>query len=203
MKKLFLSILIVLSILLIFPVSAFAATSYHPKLTVNSVSVNPGEPFDIKVNIKNNPGIVSANLKLDFDEELTLVGAENGDAFSTLTYIPPKKLASGGEITKSCQFVWMGFDIADKDIKNGVILTLTFKLSETAKPGNMYNIAVYSEKGNVIDKELNEITLSAKGTVEAIASGDDVSPSQSIFQRIINILNLFIEKLLSIFSMDT
>lgn len=181
----------------------FAAGSSQTKLSISSAKVSPGETFEIKINLENNPGIVSANLKIEFDEGLTLVGATNGDVFSTLTYIPPKQLTSGKHITSSCQFAWMGFDIADKDIKNGTILTLSFKVTETARAGNTYNISVYNEKGNVIDRNLNEISLTAKGVVEVIDSGDsDTSPFQSIIQRILDIFKSLIEKLLSIFSVD-
>lgn len=198
MKKLFLSILITVMILVTLPVSAFAVT---PKLTIDSASVNPGETFEIKIYLENNPGIVSANLKIDFDEGLTLVGATNGDVFSTLTYIPPKQLTSGKHITSSCQFAWMGFDIADKDIKNGTILTLSFKVTETARAGNTYNISVYNEKGNIIDKDLNEISLSAQGSIEIVAENDNqyTSPIQLIIQKIMNFFRTIIEKIRLIF----
>lgn len=198
MKKLVLLILIVVMILVTLPISVFAAT---PKLTIDSASVNPGETFEIKIYLENNPGIVSTNLRIEFDEGLTLVGATNGDVFSTLTYIPPKQLTSGKNITSSCQFAWMGFDIADKDIKNGTILTLSFKVTETATAGNTYNISVYNKKGNVIDRDLNEISLSAQGTIEIVAENDNqyTSPMQLIIQKIMNFFRSIIEKIRSIF----
>lgn len=198
MKKLVLSILIAVMILVTLPVSVFAAT---PELTIDSASVNPGETFEIKIYLENNPGIVSANLKIEFDEGLTLVGATNGDVFSTLTYIPPKQLTSGKHITSSCHFAWMGFDIADKDIKNGTILTLSFKVTETATAGNTYNISVYNKKGNVIDRDLNEISLSAQGTIEIVTENDNqyTSPIQLIIQKIMSFFRTIIEKIRSIF----
>lgn len=196
MKKLFLSILITVMILVTLPVSAFAVT---PKLTIDSASVNPGETFEIKIYLENNPGIVSANLKIEFDEGLTLVGATNGDVFSALTYIPPKQLASGNNITSNCQFAWMGFDIADKDIKNGTILTLSFKVTETAKIGNRYNISVYNEAGNVIDRDLNEISLSAKATVRVIDNTDSeyMSPMVAFIKKIVSIMRKILSLLTS------
>ena len=202
MKKKFLSILLVFLLIFTMPVASFAAGLNKIKLTVDSLDVSPGETFDVRIKLDNNPGIVSANLKVEFDEGLTLVGATNGDVFSTLTYIPPKQLTSGKHITSSCQFAWMGFDIADKDIKNGTILTLSFKVTETAKAGDTYNISVYNDKGNVIDRELNEISLSAQGTIEIITENDDQNTStmQSIIQKIMNFFRIIIEKIRSIFS---
>ena len=173
MPKKFLSIL--LSVLMILTMAPMSYAVETPTLTVSSVTGAPGETITLDVSLSNNPGIVSANLKIAFDEGLTLVGAENGDVFSTLTYIPPKQLSSGGQITSSCQFAWTGFDIEDKDIKNGKILSLNFKISEEAEIGEIYNIAISSESGDVIDKDLNVVVLSANSTVE-VAETQAVSP---------------------------
>ena len=137
-------------------------------LSIASATGIPGETVVVDVSIINNPGIVSANLKVAFDEGLTLVGATNGDVFSTLTYIPPKQLSSGGQITSSCQFAWTGFDIATEDIKDGIILSLYFKISEEAEIGDCYNVTISSESGDVIDKDLNSVILNAKSSVEVV-----------------------------------
>ena len=173
MPKKFLSIL--LSVLMILTMAPMSYAVETPTLTVSSVAGAPGETITLDVSLANNPGIVSANLKIAFDEGLTLVGAENGDVFSTLTYIPPKQLSSGGQITSSCQFAWTGFDIEDKDIKNGKILSLNFKISEDAEIGEIYNITISSESGDVIDKDLNAVVLSANSTVE-VSETQAVSP---------------------------
>lgn len=202
MKKKILNILIAFLLIFTMPIASFAAGSKNPKLSIGSVQASPGETFEIKVTLENNPGIVSANLKVVFDEGLTLVAAANGEVFSTLTYIPPKQLAAGKHITSNCQFAWMGFDIADKDIKSGTILTLSFKVTETAKTGNCYNVSVYNEAGNVIDRDLNEISLSAQGTIEIVAENDiqALSPMQLIIQKIKDFFKTLTEKLISIFS---
>ncbi len=188
--------------MLTMPIVSYASGSKNPNLTIDSLKVSSGETFDVRIALENNPGIVSANLKIEFDEGLTLIGATNGTVFSSLTYIPPKQLTSGKHITSSYQFAWMGFDIADKDIKNGTILTLSFKVTETAKTGNRYNISVYNEAGNVIDRDLNEISLSAQGTIEIVAENNNqyTSSMQSLIQKIKDFFKTIIEKLISIFS---
>ena len=199
MKKKFLSILLVFLLIFTMPVASFAAGLNKIKLTVDSLDVSPGETFDVRIKLDNNPGIVSANLKIEFDEGLTLIGATNGTVFSTLTYIPPKQLSSGKNITSNCQFAWMGFDIADKDIKNGTILTLSFKVTETAKTGNRYNVSVYNEAGNVIDRDLNEISLSAKATVRVIDNTDSeyMSPMVAFIKKIVSIMRKILSLLTS------
>lgn len=195
MKKLISLLLMIALTITAFPMISYAA---QPKLSIASVEATPGETFEIYINLTNNPGIVSANLKVEFGEGLTLVGATNGTAFTKLTYIPPKQISAGGTISSSCQFAWMGFDIADKDIKNGKILTLKFKVNDKAKPGSSYNINVYNEAGNVIDKNLNEISLSAKATVKVIDDTDSeyTSPMVALIKKIVS----FMRKIISLLS---
>lgn len=168
MKRFISCIVVVLMITSILPMSVFAQELNQPKLSIDSTQASPGEVFDVNVTLENNPGIVSANIKIDFDEGLTLVGATNGDAFSTLTYIPPKQLSSTGRITSSCQFAWSGFDIADEDIKDGTILTLSFEMSEEAEIGDSFNITISNNAGDVIDKNLNQFSLSAESVITAV-----------------------------------
>ena len=191
MKKLISLLLMIVLTITAFPMISYAA---QPKLSIASVEAAPGETFEIDINLTNNPGIVSANLKVEFGEGLTLVGATNGTAFSKLTYIPPKQISSGGTITSGCQFAWMGFDIADKDIKNGKILTLKFKVNDKAEPGSSYNINVYNESGNVVDRNLNEISLSAKSTVKVISDTDSeyMSPMVALIKKIVSFMRKII-----------
>ncbi len=175
MKKAISLILTVLMLFSMFPTAISAEELNKPEFSIELVEVNPGETFDVDITLANNPGIVSANLKIAFDEGLTLIGAENGDVFSTLTYIPPKQLSSGGQIASSCQFAWTGFDIADDDIKNGKILTLTFKASDDVEIGESLNVSITTESGDVIDKNLNSVLLSAQSTVEVVEK-TEISP---------------------------
>ena len=168
MKKFISLVLVVLMLVSSLPMTIFAEELNQPKLTIDSADVTPGETFDVKVNLENNPGIVSANLKFAFDEGLTLVGATNGDVFSTLTYIPPKQLSTEGKITSGCQFAWTGFDIDAKDIKDGTVLTLSFELSEEAEIGDTYTISISNNVGDIVDKDLNKISLSAQSTITAV-----------------------------------
>ncbi len=171
MKKI---VSILLSLLLLFsviPIGTFAADK--AKLTLETVSAQPGETVEVAVNLENNPGIVSANLKLAFDEGLMLVDAENGDVFpSSISFIRPKQLDDGGKIKDGCRFVWNGFDIDDSLIKDGTMMKLTFEVSEEAKTGDTYNISVTTEDGDVIDKYLNSVILTADSNVEVKATDE-------------------------------
>ena len=152
-------VIIFLMIVANIPTSVLATTVNTATITIEPVNTCVGDTFDVKICIKNNPGIIAANLKISFDEELTLIGATNGTVFSSLMYIPPRALSTGNSITESCQFTWSGFDIANTEIKDGIILELQFKASKNVKPGVSHSITVSSVSGDVIDKNLNAVIL--------------------------------------------
>lgn len=167
MKKANAILEIAILLLLVFSVNALALNNTSAVLRIESKNVHVGETFEIVVKIENNPGIIAANINVTFDEELVLVDAFNGDAFSTLTYIPPRQLATSKPISSNCNFAWQGFDIDDKDIRDGTILTLRFELSRNAKAGETYNISITNKMNDVVDKNLNPVVLSAQGKIKA------------------------------------
>ena len=181
------------------------ASLKSPSLSLDSASAAAGEKISINVYLKNNPGIVSACINVSFDLGLTLIGAKNGNVFpSTIKYLQPKQLSNGGTITGGCNFVWSGVDIDDKDIKDGVLLTLTFALPEIAKSGENYNISVSARKGDIVDKDLSYLEVeTAKGVVaiqgEISESGDGETPKNSI-GTFIDWLYRLIEKIKALFS---
>ena len=132
-------------------------------LTIEQSDTCVGDLVEVKVNLKNNPGIVSATLIVSFSENLKLAHAKNGDVFSALTYIPPKALSNGLNITSEARFIWSGFDIQDADIKNGTILTLYFKFTKGSK--EPYQISITSENGDIVDKDMNSIILNINKTI--------------------------------------
>ncbi len=163
MKKILAVFLAAILMLSMLPTLVLAVTT--PSIEIDSAYGKPGEYVDVNVKIKNNPGIIAATLTFSFDSNLTLVKAENGDAFSALSYTAPNQLVNGGQITSSCRFFWQADDIADENIRDGIILTLTFEISKDAKVGEAYNISVSTKSGDVIDKNINEYNLSATTSV--------------------------------------
>lgn len=169
-------IIIFLTVVLLFFIlstTSFAADK-TAILTVDSVKASPGDSLEVRINLKNNPGIISANINVAFDEGLTLIGATNGNTFpKSMSFIPPKQLSTVGKITGHCNFAWQGVDIADKDIKDGVILTLYFEITESARQGDVYEITVTSKNSDIVDKNLQCVKLrSSQGKVSI---NEDVS----------------------------
>ena len=87
-------------------------------ITVGNASVAAGETVDIIVSLKNNPGIVSMTLKLNYDESvMTLTSVTKGNALSEMTFTKPRDLGSG------CQLPWDAEFVLPEDATNASMKT--------------------------------------------------------------------------------
>ena len=159
------SISLIMSIMLIIsaitPFSIFA--DENPIITVQSVSETAGATVDVAVSINNNPGVLGATLKFTYDENLTLLSAASGDAFSPLTMTKP------GNLSSPCNFVWDGQDLSDGDIKDGNIIILKFKIDENVSSGTKCDIKVSYVSGDIVDKNLEVVSPTLEnGYIEVI-----------------------------------
>lgn len=189
MRKRIISVLLFCAILLsLVPaetVFAAAANAKRTIISVESISAEPGKTADVAVSISNNPGVLGAKLTLTFDAGLTLVAAKAGEAFSSLTMTKPGKLVS------PCNFVWDGQEITEGDVKDGVILRLTFSVDETIKAGTDLSVSLSCDSSDIVDLNLNPIKVDIEnGVVTAIdyvpgdLDGDKaVNPSDVILLR--------------------
>lgn len=138
-------------------------------LSVQSQTEKPGATVDVTVDVKDNPGILGAAVSLKYDEGLTLTDATAGDAFSSLVLTKP------GKIQSPCKFVWDGQEITADDIKDGTILKLSFKVSDTAKSGESYKISVSCDAGDMVDADLNAVDVKTEDGeigISAFTPGD-------------------------------
>lgn len=132
---------------------AFANSNSTADIKVQQSWGKPGTSVEVNVEIENNPGIIGALLSVNYDDGLTLVNATTGSAFAPLAMTNP------GEFKSPCNFSWDAPDIAKEDIKDGVILTLTFEISETVTPGTKLNIGVSADDDAFIDSSLTPVEL--------------------------------------------
>ena len=119
MKKL-MSLLLIILVLVSFSLPANAqGTGTEPQLVVSTVEAMPGDEVSVTITIRNNPGIGVINPKFVFDSSrLQWLGYEEGGL-------------KGWTVTEKAG-VWLG--TADSDY-NGVILTLRFKVLDSAQDG--------------------------------------------------------------------
>lgn len=152
-KKLLSVFLALLMMLTVFPTSMIASAANATTVTVESVNAVPGSNVEVNINVKNNPGILAANFTVTYDEGLTLIDSKSGDAFSALSMTKPENYNS------PCKFGWDALEIADEDIKDGTILTLTFSVDKSVSANSKLNVKLSYQNGNIIDSDLNDIPV--------------------------------------------
>lgn len=152
-KKLLSVFLALLMMLTVFPASMIANAANATTVTVESVNAVPGSNVEVNINVKNNPGILAANFTMTYDKGLTLIDSKSGDAFSALSMTKPENYNS------PCKFGWDALEIADEDIKDGTILTLTFSVDKGVSANSKLNVKLSYQNGNIIDSDLNDIPV--------------------------------------------
>lgn len=128
---------------------------FNPSITVSSAEVDAStSQVALSISVTDNPGITGLMLSLQYNADVfTMTEAESGEALDVLTFTEPSKLGSG------CTFLWDGIEVKDEDVKDGVLLTLTFDISPDALAGE-YSFLL---KVNAYDNELNPFTLVITG----------------------------------------
>ena len=154
-KRRILSLLLVFVMLLtLMPATAIAANATElATIKVENISAQQGSTAEVAISIQNNPGVLGATLTIEFDEGLTLLDAASGEAFAALAMTKPGSFVSG------CKFSWDGESIADEDILDGTILTLSFKVAEDIANYTELGVRVSYQYGNVVDSNLQPIEL--------------------------------------------
>lgn len=123
-------------------------------ISLNSVSVEPGNDAQILVKIENNPGILGMTLTLHYDEtNLSLESVENGEAFRDILNLTTSKSLKSGT-----RFAWDGLELAPGDIKDGTVLYMNFRVLDNAKTGK-YPITLTYTEGDIVDNNLKGISL--------------------------------------------
>ncbi len=154
MKKL---LSVILSVILLFscmPIGVFAIENMDTTaiLTVDSTYASVGGTVEVDVVIANNPGVAGATLSIDYDENLKLISADSGEAFSALDF-------SGNEVEtflNPSKFSWDSE--SGEATQNGVILKLIFAVSENAEYNSRLEVSVSYRDGDVYSEE-NDLTL--------------------------------------------
>ena len=190
--SIFLTCVILLSILS----TASFAVDKKLMISVDSVTANPGNEVSVSIHIINNPGIIAAKINVAFDEGLTLIGTENGNVFpKSMAFTPPRQLSTVRKITGNCNFAWQGVDIAKKDIKDGVILTLHLKVADYIKEGRDYKITVTSRELDIVDRDLRCYKLDDScGSVRINEHVPSLNRLKSLFERLIDFIRKVMEK---------
>ena len=121
----------------------------EPTFVVGNVTANAGDTVELTIDIAENPGILGMVFSVSFDDTaLTLTGCENGAALSKLTLQKPSKYESGSN------YVWYASETGE--IMDGSVLTLTFKVSDTAS--GTYPITLTYDDGSIYNASYDTVS---------------------------------------------
>ena len=142
MKKRILSVLLIAILLLnVVPVPTHAAEG--PTFVVKTVTANAGEDVDVTISVKNNPGIASIKLNVEYDHGLTLNSVTYNTAIGGISQQPQK-------MSNPVTLNWVNATANTNG--DWVFATLSFAVAADAtdrkydiqisyEPDNVYNIA--------------------------------------------------------------
>ena len=156
MKKRIVSLLLaVVLIVSLLPETIVSATTTESTamLTVEEPWASPGGTVEVNLVIAENPGVLGATLVVSWDESLTLIADASGEAFAHMTYTSPSRYNASGT-----NFVWFGNEVGEA--MDGIVLTLTFEVSNTAENNEILPIWVTYTPGDVVDGNDNDVAFS-------------------------------------------
>ncbi len=139
-----------------------ATSASAVQIIVESKTASPGSEITVGVSMSQNPGILGAELKLDYSTDLKLTEVKNGEALQGLVFTEPGKYISG------CKFIWDGQDIDESKIKDGELLSLTFTVAEDVTDADELNVNITCE--NMIDANMSPVETNVTNGVIKINS---------------------------------
>ena len=129
-----------------------AAASNDPFIFGEVVIAQPNDTVKVKIFLSNNPGIVSATIKVTFDANvLSLTKVTDEGLLGTQSHKP--------ELTSPYTLAWVNDTATKNYTSNGTIVTLSFKVNSTASYEKTYPIRISYDYENydIYDKDLNLI----------------------------------------------
>ncbi|MBR3844668.1 MAG: hypothetical protein IKM39_04095, partial [Clostridia bacterium] len=130
-----------------------------PAFVIENITARAGDTITVAVKIKNNPGIVSAKVKVAYDADvLEVLSLEAGD-FDGITFSP---------VTNNpLVFNWMD-SIHPNNTTNGALAYITFKVKDTAAVGTTPLTITY-DGDDVFDFDYNNVAFGKVNGVVTIA----------------------------------
>ncbi|MBQ8208650.1 MAG: hypothetical protein IJZ89_07955 [Clostridia bacterium] len=153
--------------MLISVISINASASNTPTIKVSEVSSVAGSSVDIKIEISNNPGIISMLLDVSYDADcLTLKKVTNGTVLNGATH-------NINALTVNPYTLSWADDIATENNTNsGTIVTFSFEISADAPEGKLPITVTYdNDNAAIYDKDMELVDFAVvNGGVTVISS---------------------------------
>lgn len=133
-----------------------------PKFVVSQVKAQADSTITVDVSIVNNPSITSFNYQITYPDTLTLVGVEYKDLFSS-------RATGSNKMQSPFTMSWFSTNSEDESA-NGIIASMTFKVSTDAQDGK-HPITLAYDEDNVFDSSYeNKHFDIVNGCVEVVSS---------------------------------
>ena len=169
MKKLIALCLTIILVLVAVPVIGAAAAN-SGEFVVSTAEAGRGETVNVTVSIKNNPGIVSAKVKVAYDTDVLELTDKAEGAFAGVTYGPV-----GSPFTVN----WVD-TIHGLNSTNGVLATLTFKVKDAAAFGQSA-ITLTFDENDVFDLSYDNVTFtSTNGAVTIVCRHNHTTETPAV-----------------------
>ena len=145
---------------------------------VEDVRGQVGQIVDVAVMIKGNPGIISTQLELEYDNTaLELLSVESNEAFSEIATIGP---------IENNPIVINWTNGTDSNVyDNGTFAILKFKINDNAEEGK-YDITISYSEEDVFDFELNNIPFEVKNGQIQVYICEHVEDESVIENRVLS-----------------
>ena len=148
-KRNILIILTILFLLVLTRNNVYTRAAEAPTISVNYVEAATGQEVTLFININNNPGICTIRLAVHYDPLLTLIKVTDSGLL--------KENTLGGDTDSNPYYIMWDESLANENNKgNGVLASLTFKVSDLAAAGN-YRVWLTYEKGDIFNLDLEDI----------------------------------------------
>ena len=146
-----------LCLIMIFSLSCLSVTAGaagQPTIAVGAAAGKPGETVQVDVKLEDNPGIVALRIFVQYDQSvLKLVKAENGTLFNDTVSTFGNNLDA-----ESYAMLWADSTATANMSQDGVLVKLTFEISDTAVAGTAQVTLIYDEK-STFNVDLNDVTF--------------------------------------------
>lgn len=131
-------------------------------LQVESVSAMPGSTVEVKIDLKNNPGLASLKFNVAYDDVLTLTNVEFNSEFGSYVTAPTPY--------KNPQPISMISPLADVNV-SGNFCTLTFTVSDEAADNYDANISISYDADDVFNVNYDSVDLTVTNGSVKVCSG--------------------------------
>ena len=142
-------ILVLVWVVILFSYAAVTAAAQEgPVIEAGSVTVEPGQSFDIPVALSGNPGLLGGRITVTYSKGLAVTKITQGEALSSLTMTKP-----GDFSANPFHILWDG---VEADYTNGVIAILSF--TAPAEPGK-YEIVISCSEKDMVNSQLQPVAM--------------------------------------------